>query len=75
MDRRLMFMKIILTPGGCLPMPWGYIHVYDHNTQTSYSLKAKLYVEHHKVGGMKHCIEGQGHMTKIAAMSINSKNI
>ena len=25
--------------GGCLPLPWGYIHVFDHNIQTSFSLK------------------------------------
>ena len=24
----------ILGPGGCLPLPRGYIHVYDHNIQT-----------------------------------------
>ena len=30
-------------------------------------------MEHHQVGGMKHYIEGQGHMTKMAAMAINSK--
>ena len=29
----------ILGPGGWLPLPWGYIHVYDHNIQTSSSLK------------------------------------
>ena len=30
-----------LSPGGCLPLPWGYIHVhvYDHNIQTSSPLK------------------------------------
>ena len=28
-----------MTPGGCLPLPWGYIHVYDYNIQTSTSLK------------------------------------
>ena len=38
MDRRFMFMKIFLGPGGCLPLPRGYIHVYDHNVQIS-SLK------------------------------------
>ena len=27
-----------LYPVGCLPLQWGYIHVYDHNIQTS-SLK------------------------------------
>ena len=30
MDRRLMFIRKTITPGGCLPLPWGYIHVYDH---------------------------------------------
>ena len=39
MDRKFMFMEKNLTPGGCLPLPWGYIHVYDHNIQTSTSLK------------------------------------
>ena len=39
MDRRFMFMKKILTPGSCLSLPWGYIHVYDHNIQRSTSLK------------------------------------
>ena len=38
MDRRFMFMKKI-APGGCLPLSRGYIHVYDHNIQTSSSLK------------------------------------
>ena len=40
MDRRYMFMKKMFT-GDCLPLPlpWGYIHVYDHNVQTSSSLK------------------------------------
>ena len=35
MDRIFMF----LSPGGCLPLPRGYIHVYDHNIQTSSPLK------------------------------------
>ena len=39
MARRFMFMKNILTPVGCLSLPRGYIHVYDHNIQTSSSLK------------------------------------
>ena len=38
MDRRFMFMKIFWALGGCLPLPRGYIHVYDHNIETS-SLK------------------------------------
>ena len=38
LDRKFMFMKKHLTQGGCQPLPRGYIHVYDHNIQTS-SLK------------------------------------
>ena len=51
MDSRFMFMKK-LTPGGCLPLPPGYIHVHDHNIQIFFfseiarAIKAKLYVEH-----------------------------
>ena len=31
----------ILGLGGCLPLPQGYIHVYDQNIQTSSSLKPR----------------------------------
>ena len=41
MDRKFMFMEKNLTPGGCLPLPRGYIHVYDHNIQTSTSNKSQ----------------------------------
>ena len=45
MDRRFMFMEKMFR--GLSAPPLGYIHVYDHNIQTSFSLiKAKLYVEH-----------------------------
>ena len=42
MDRRFKFMRKILIPLGCLPLPPGLytrIYVYDHNIQTSTSLK------------------------------------
>ena len=39
MDRRITFMKTKLSPGGCLSLLFGSIHVYDHNIQTSSSLK------------------------------------
>ena len=39
MDRIFMFFENILGPVGCLPLPWGYIHVFDQNIQTSSSLK------------------------------------
>ena len=38
MDKIYVYENI-LGLGGCLPLPWGYIHVYDHNIQTSSSLK------------------------------------
>ena len=38
MDRRFMFMEK-MSSGGCLPRPLGFIHVHDHNIQTSSSLK------------------------------------
>ena len=38
MDRKCIFMEKI-SSGGCLPPSMGYIHVYDHNIQTSFSLK------------------------------------
>ena len=37
-DRIFMFMGK-MSPGGCLPLSRGYIHVHDHNIQTSSSLK------------------------------------
>ena len=70
MDRRLMLMENF-SPWrvGCLPLPQGYIHVYDHNIQTSSSLKPlgqlkpNFHVEHPLEGGMKVYINCQGHMT------------
>ena len=32
-------------------------------------------MEHPSEGGAKFCINGPGHMTKMAAMAINSKNL
>ena len=46
MDKRFMFMKK-MSSGGCLPLPRDYIHVNDHNIQTSsWPVKAKLYAKH-----------------------------
>ena len=42
-------------------------------SETGWPIKAKHYVEHRPEGEMKVCINGQGHMTNIAAMSMNSK--
>ena len=41
------------------------------SSETARPIKAKLHVE----GGTKVCINGPGHMTKIAAMAIKSNNL
>ena len=38
-DQIIMLMGKKLTPGCCLSLPQGYIHVYDHYLQTSSPLK------------------------------------
>ena len=43
--------------------------------ETAVPIKAKLHMEHSWEGGMKVCINGPGHMTKMAGMAINSKNV
>ena len=69
-------LKNILGPGGCLPLPLGYIHVYDHNIETSSSLKPlgqskpTFFLEHPKEEGIKVGINGQGHMTKMAGKNV-----
>ena len=45
------------------------------SSETAGPIKAKLNVEHPYEGGTKVCINGPGHMTKMAAMAINSKNL
>ena len=66
--------------GACLPPPLGYMHIYDHNIQTS-SLKPLGQSKPNfmwsivRKGGVKVNINGQGHMTKMATMAVNSKNL
>ena len=45
------------------------------SSETAWPIKAKLHVEHPWEGGTKVYINGLGHMTKMAAMAINSKNL
>ena len=42
-------------------------------SETVWPIKAKRLVEYSEEGRMKVYINGQGHMTKMAAMAINSK--
>ena len=45
------------------------------SSETAWPIKAKFYVEPPWEGGTKVCINGQGHMTKMAAMPIYGKNL
>ena len=79
MDRRLMLMENF-SPWGGLPLPRGYIHVYFHNNETSSPLKPLGQSKPNFIwsilgrGERKFTdINGQGHMTKMAAMAINRK--
>ena len=45
------------------------------SSETAWPIKAKFYVEPPWEGGTKVCINGPGHMTKMAAMSIYGKNL
>ena len=77
MDTRFMFMKLFVPRWLSAPAR-GYLHVYDHDIQTS-SLKPLCQSDPNfmwrivRKVGMKVCVNGQGHMTKMAAMAINSK--
>ena len=60
-------------------MGYIHVHVYDHNIRTS-SLKLLVqskpnFVEHGLEGAIRVYINGQGHMTKMAAMAISSKSL
>ena len=45
------------------------------SSETALPIKAKFYVEPPWEGGTKICINGPGHMTKMAAMPIYGKNL
>ena len=67
-----------MAPGGCLPLPRGYIQVYFHNIETSSPLKPLGQSKPNFMWNIlrkreKVYINGPGHMTKMVAMAINSK--
>ena len=45
------------------------------SSETAWPIKAKFYVEPPWEGGTKVCINGPGHMTKMAALPIYGKNL
>ena len=68
--------------GGLIGYPWPGVHRHRPSTisnvfssETAWPIKAKFYVEPPWQGGKKVYINGPGHMTKMAAMPIYSKNI
>ena len=78
-ERRFMFMAIFWAQVVVCPC-LGAIYMYMTKTfiffsETAWPIEAKLYVEKNLEGGMKVCINSQGHMTKMAAMTINNKNL
>ena len=52
------------------------VHISNiFSSETAWPIKAKFYVEPPWEGGTKVCINGPGHMTKMAAMPIYGKNL
>ena len=52
------------------------VHIFKHfSSETAWPIKAKFYVEPPWEGGTKVCINGPGHMTKMATMPIYGKNL
>ena len=52
--------------------PFTFSNIFS--SETAWPIKAKFYVEPPLEGGTKVCINGPGHMTKMAAMPIYGKN-
>ena len=50
-----------------------FLNVFS--SETAWPIKVKFYVEPPWEGGTKVCINGRGHMTKMAAMPIYGKNL
>ena len=53
--------------------PFTFSNIFS--SETAWPIKAKFYVEPPWEEGMKVCINGPGHMTKMAAMPIYGKNL
>ena len=65
-----MLLKKVWAPEGCLHLPQGYIHVYDHYLQISFSLKRLSQSKPNFMWGLwkwgQIYKNGFGHMTKMA---------
>ena len=63
----------IRCPSSSVRRPFTFSNVFS--SETAWPIKAKYYVEPPWEGGTKVCINGPGHMTKMAAMPIYGKNL
>ena len=57
---------VVVRPSSVRPSTFSNIF----SSETTWPIKAKIYVEPPWEGGTKVCINGPGHMTKMAAMPI-----
>ena len=60
-------------PSVVVVRPFKFSNIFS--SETALPIKAKFYVEPPWEGGMKVCINGPGHMTKMAARPIYDKNL
>ena len=51
------------------------VHIFKRSSETAWPIEAKFYVKPPWEGGTKVCINGPGHMTKMAATPIYGKNL
>ena len=80
MIRRFLFMKNMAPGELSAPAPRLYTCIFPQYSNLFYSetarlIKAKLHVEHPPEGETAVYINGPGHMAKMAATAINSKNL
>ena len=62
-----------MDPASVRRRPFTFSNIFS--SETAWPIKAKFYVEPPWEGGTKVCINGPGHMTKMAAMPIYGKNL
>ena len=65
--------SVVVVHPSSVRRPFTFSNIFS--SKTARPIKAKFYVEPPWEGGTKVCINGPGHMTKIAAMPIYSKNL
>ena len=63
---------IPMDPASVVRRPFTFSNIFS--SETAWPIKAKFYVEGPWEGGTKVCINGPGHMTKMAATPIYGKN-